>query len=61
MGVKKLIADWLDIEVSAGISKEFKFSAPENIGTADLNYYDPINTTLKFEKDKYWCNITLGQ
>jgi len=61
IGVKKISAGVMEIEPKAGIETEFKFSAPEDMGSADLSFYDPINTTLKFEKHGYWCLVTLGQ
>jgi hypothetical protein len=61
IGIKKKIADGVDIGFEAGISREFKFSSPEDIGWTELNYYDPINTVLKFKNSIYWCDITLGQ
>jgi hypothetical protein len=60
IGVKKTVGV-MTVGAEAGISKEFYFSQPEDIGTADLSFYDPINTTLFFHKGKYWCYLTLGE
>ena len=61
LAYKKELAEGLTLDAEATYAKGFRFSHPENIGPADLHYYDPINTILKFSNDGYWCDITFGQ
>jgi hypothetical protein len=61
ISVKQKVGSVMDIDAKAGITKTFKFSSPENCGSADLTYFDPVNIMLIFQKDDYHCNITLGE
>jgi hypothetical protein len=58
---KTEIADGMTLDTQAGISTTVKRQNHVDIGSASLNYYDPINKILHFEKTKYWCDITFGQ
>jgi hypothetical protein len=61
IGVKKSIEGVIDVSADAAISKKFKFSSPEDCGTSDLFFYDPSEQTIRFEKGKFWCEITIGE
>jgi hypothetical protein len=58
---KKEMEDGVTLDTQAGISYKTELIDHVDMGSADLNYFDPIIKTLNFKKDKYWCNITLGQ
>jgi hypothetical protein len=58
---KKEVSDGITLDTQAGVSATFKRQNHVDIGAAYLNYFDPINKALHFEKTKYWCDITFGQ
>jgi hypothetical protein len=59
---KKEVSDGFTLDTQKPVCQPLLNVKPMwTVGSAYLNYFDPVDKILHFEKPRYWCDITFGQ